>query len=201
MCRIKTGQDPVDLVGSRFESWVRLPPPVHEDLGIRPGPEEGLRLTLDLGPGFMLTMGRAMDGQAMTIGELAEACAVSRDTLRFYERERLLPPPKRSVSGYRLYQHEDASRVRFVRRAQSMGLTLDDIRELLQVRSLKTPEQCRRVAARLKARVADVDQKITELQAFREELSTGLKRCERAISRKECCPVVVALGANGARTG
>ena len=136
----------------------------------------------------------------MTIGELAEACAVSRDTLRFYERERLLPAPKRSASGYRLYQHEDASRVRFVRRAQAMGLTLEDIRELLQVRSLKTPEQCRRVAARLKARVVDVDQKIGELRAFREELSLGLKQCERAISRKECCPVVVDLGANGALT-
>jgi DNA-binding transcriptional MerR regulator len=78
-----------------------------------------------------------------------------------------------------------------------MGLSLDDIRELLQVRSLKTREQRRRVAARLKTRVADVNRKIAELQAFREVLSTSLKRCERAISRKECCPVVVDLGNRG----
>ena len=136
----------------------------------------------------------------MTIGELAEACAVSRDTLRFYERERLLPAPKRSASGYRLYEHEDASRVRFVRRAQAMGLTLEDIRELLRVRSLKTPEQCRRVAARLEVRVADVDQKIAELQAFREELKTSLERCERAISREEMLSGRGRPGANGART-
>jgi MerR family transcriptional regulator, Zn(II)-responsive regulator of zntA len=134
----------------------------------------------------------------MTIGELADACAVSRDTLRFYERERLLSPPKRSRSGYRLYQRDDTARVRFVRRAQAMGLTLDDIRELLQVRSLKTPEQCRRVAARLRARVGDVDRRIAELRAFRKELSASLHPCERAIARQECCPVVVDLGSNGA---
>jgi len=140
-------------------------------------------------------MGRMLEG--ITIGELAQACEVSRDTLRFYERERLLPAPKRSAAGYRLYRQEDASRVRFVRRAQALGLTLDDIRELLQVRSLKTPEQCRRVAARLETRVAAVDERIGELEAFREELLRSLKRCERAISRQECCPVVVDLGANG----
>jgi DNA-binding transcriptional MerR regulator len=142
-----------------------------------------------------------MDGNGIRIGELAQACAVSRDTLRFYERQRLLPAPMRSASGYRLYRQEDASRVRFVRRAQAIGLTLDDIRELLQVRELKTPEQCRRVAARLKERVADVDEKIAELQAFRAELSAGLKRCDRAMARRECCPVVVELGANGGRAG
>ena len=87
--------------------------------------------------------------------------------------------------------------MRFVRRAQAMGLTLEDIRDLLEVRTLKTPEQCRRVAARIKARVVDVDSRIAELQAFRDELSRSLKRCERAISRKECCPVVVDLGNAG----
>lgn len=153
-----------------------------------------MALTLELGPGFNL--GAApMDG--LTIGKLAEACGVSRDTLRFYERERLLPLPRRSPSGYRLYRREDASRVRFVRRAQAMGLTLDDIRELLQVRSLKTKEQCRRVAARLKTRVAAVGERIAELEVFRGELMKSLRRCERAISHEACCPVVLDLGANG----
>jgi len=137
-------------------------------------------------------MDRAMAG--ITIGELAAACDVSRDTLRFYERQRLLPPPRRSASGYRLYQSEDASRVRFVRRGQAMGLTLDDIRELLELRTLETPEQCRRVAARIRTRVTDVDKRIADLRAFRGELARSLERCERAIERKECCPVVVDLG-------
>jgi len=143
-------------------------------------------------------MDRMPDG--MRIGELAQVCGVSRDALRFYERERLLPRPSRTPSGYRVYRPEDASRVRFVRRAQAMGLALDDIRELLELRSLKTPDQCRRVASRLKTRVGAVEEKIADLQAFREELLKSLKRCESAIERKECCPVVVELGANGARS-
>jgi MerR family transcriptional regulator, Zn(II)-responsive regulator of zntA len=85
-----------------------------------------------------------------------------------------------------------------VRRAQAIGLTLGDIRELLELRTRETPEQCRRVAARIETRVAEVDERIAELQSFRDELSRNLKRCERAISRRECCPVVVDLG-NGGR--
>jgi MerR family Zn(II)-responsive transcriptional regulator of zntA len=135
----------------------------------------------------------------LRIGEMAQACKVSRDTLRFYERARLLPAPRRSASGYRLYRAEDAGRVRFVRRAQAMGLTLDDIRELLRARTLKTPEQCRRVAARLSARVKAVDEKIAQLRAFRQELSGKLELCQRAAEREECCPVVFDLGANGDR--
>lgn len=144
-----------------------------------------------------MRMARMLDG--LTIGEMAQACEVSRDTLRFYERERLLPPARRSASGYRLYRKEDAARVRFVRRAQAMGLTLEDIREMLRAKPLKTPEQCRQVAARLKARVNAVDGRIAELQAFREELVRNLKRCERALAREECCPVVIDLSGDGER--
>lgn len=144
-------------------------------------------------------MVRAMNGRRMTIGELAAVCAVSRDTLRFYEREHLLPMPRRSVAGYRLYAEEDASRVRFVRRAQAMGLTLEDIRELLQLKALETPAQCRRVAARLQARIEDLDRKLAELRLFRHELLRSLKRCHGAISRKQRCPVVIDLGGKGAR--
>jgi len=140
-----------------------------------------------------------LDG--MTIGELARACEVSRDTLRFYERQRLLPAPRRSGAGYRLYRPADASRVLFVRRAQALGLTLEDIRELFQVRSLETPEQCRRVAATLEARVAAVDERMAELQAFRQELVKSVRRCKGAISREECCPIVLELGANGEDEG
>ena len=154
-------------------------------------------LTLDLGPGLILGMARMLDG--LTIGEMAQACDVSRDTLRFYERERLLPPARRSASGYRLYREEDAAQVRFVRRAQTMGLTLEDIREMLLAKPLKTPEQCRRVAARLKARVNAVDGRIGELKAFREELVRYLKRCERALAREECCPVVIDLSRDRGR--
>ena len=141
-------------------------------------------------------MKRMRDG--ITIGDLAGACGVSRDTLRFYERERLLPPARRTTSGYRLYGQDDAGRVRFIRRAQAIGLTLDDIRELLRVQRVNTPEQCRRVGARLGARIQAVDEKIHQLRAFREELARNLERCERAEVKESCCPVVLDLAGNGA---
>ena len=140
-------------------------------------------------------MGRMRNG--LTIGELASQCGVSRDTVRFYERERLLPAPRRSASGYRLYEGADAARVRFVKRAQAIGLTLDDIRELLSLRQARTTGECRRVAERLKARVAVVDEKIAQLRAFRRELVRNIEKCEGADSGS--CPVVLDLAANGAK--
>jgi DNA-binding transcriptional MerR regulator len=125
----------------------------------------------------------------LTISDLAERCGVSRDTLRFYERERLLMPPRRSASGYRLYGEADAARIQFIRRAQATGLTLDDIRELLRVQQLRTPEICHRVAARLRQRIDVLDRKITELKAFRHELAAALARCEEGVSPS--CPVVL----------
>jgi MerR family Zn(II)-responsive transcriptional regulator of zntA len=137
----------------------------------------------------------------LTIGDLAERSQVSRDTLRFYERRRLLSAPRRTASGYRLYREDDANRVRFIRRAQAMGLTLEDIQELLRAQTLETADQCRRVASRLRARIETVDEKIAELRAFRAELARGLRDCERAGATPSCCPVVLDLAANGARKG
>jgi DNA-binding transcriptional MerR regulator len=137
--------------------------------------------------------------EGLTIGDLAQRSQVSRDTLRFYERKRLRPAPRRSAAGYRLYSEDDANRVRFIRRAQAMGLTLEDIEDLLRAQTLKTADQCRRVASRLRARVQAVDEKVAELRAFRAELARSLRNCERAGAEPKCCPVVLDLAANGAK--
>lgn len=108
-------------------------------------------------------------------------------------RRRPVPAPKRSASGYRLYREEDVERVLFVRRAQAMGLSLDDIRELLGARLLRSPEQCQRVGVRLKARIEAVERQIAQLRAFREVLAENLKRCRHAESEAKCCPVVLNL--------
>lgn len=126
----------------------------------------------------------------MTIGELAQQSGVSRDALRFYERKGLLARPGRSASGYRQYGDRDAARLQFIRRAQATGLTLDDIRELLHAQQLQGPEACRRVAARLRDRMGEVDRKISELKAFRRDLARGLAQCEQAVGS---CPVVLRL--------
>ena len=127
---------------------------------------------------------------AVRIGDLAKRCDVTRDTLSFYEREGLLSPPHRSDAGYRLYGESDAERVQFIRRAQAVGLTLDDIRELLSVQRLRTPGACRRVAERLKARIQVIDRRVAELNAFRRELAKGLAQCDEGASS---CPVVLSF--------
>lgn len=118
-------------------------------------------------------------------------CSVSRDTVRFYEREGLLPRPRRSPSGYRLYSAGDADRLSFVRHAQATGLTLDDIRELLRSQQLRSPEACRRVAQRLGERIENIDRKLAELSAFRRELAEAAAQCEAAAS--DSCPVVLTF--------
>ena len=129
----------------------------------------------------------------LRIGDLAKRCGVSRDTLRFYERDGLISPPPRSDAGYRLYGESDAQRVQFIRRAQSVGLTLDDIRELLRVQRLRTPGACRRVAERLKSRIGTIDKRIAELNEFRRELAKGLAQCDEGA---ESCPVVLSFAAD-----
>lgn len=135
----------------------------------------------------------------LTIGNLAERCQVTRDTVRFYERKRLLPAPRRTSAGYRVYSEDDASRVRFIRRAQTMGLTLEDVGELLRAQTLTTPEQCKRVATRLRARIQALDEKLAELRDFRGELERNLRRCEKAGAKPSCCPVVLDLATNGTK--
>lgn len=135
--------------------------------------------------------------EGLTIGELANACGVSRDTLRFYERKGLLPRPRRTPSRYRVYAEEDEQRLFLIRQAQAIGLTLDDIRELFRHQQLRSPGECRRVAGLLRERIAVIDRKLAELKVFRHQLAESLERCEKADS--EACPVVLDLSVAGAR--
>jgi DNA-binding transcriptional MerR regulator len=126
-----------------------------------------------------------------SIGELARRCGVTRDAVRFYEREHLMERPRRTPSGYRVYSPEDEARLLFIRRAQGVGLTLQDIAELIRLHKEHSPAECRRVAERLRHRIEALDRKIAELVAFRRTLSHSLRRCEAA--EAECCPVVLDL--------
>jgi len=128
---------------------------------------------------------------AFKIGELSRRTGLSRDAIRFYERSGLLPRAPRTASGYRLYGDRDADRIRFVREAQDMGLTLDDVRELLAASELRTPEDCRRVAALLGRRIGEIDERIRAMTRFRERLDGSRRRCEEAAPGG--CPVVLDL--------
>ena len=138
-----------------------------------------------------------MEDGELKIGQLAGRCGVSTDTIRFYEREGLLPPPRRTPSQYRVYSREDEARLLFIRQAQAIGLTLDGVRELLRQEQLRTPGECRRVAALLRERIEAIDRRLAELRTFRRQLAESLERCEKADS--EACPVVLDLSRGAKR--
>ena len=123
----------------------------------------------------------------LTIGKLARRAGVGIDTVRFYEREGLLPSPARTASGYRLYAAADADRVRFVRRAKALGFTLAEIRELLRLAAGHgTRASVKKLAQR---RLADLERKLAEMTAIRDALSHLVAQCsgEGAV---QGCPII-----------
>ncbi|WP_321283337.1 Zn(2+)-responsive transcriptional regulator [uncultured Vibrio sp.] len=104
------------------------------------------------------------------IGELAKRCGVSADTLRFYEKNGLIKPAGRSASGYRLYNEENQKQVRFILKAKELGLSLGEIRDLLEIKLEATEHSCAEVKAITTAKLELVDEKINELTKIRRAL-------------------------------
>ncbi|MEJ1095624.1 MULTISPECIES: MerR family transcriptional regulator [unclassified Pseudoxanthomonas] len=127
----------------------------------------------------------------MNIGQLARQAGVAIDTIRYYERQHLLPSPPRSPSGYRRYQAEDATRLNFIRRAKALGFTLDEIRELLSLTaSANTDMAAMKTAATAKLEV--VEQRLAELARMRDALRTLVDACP-GHGELERCPILNAL--------
>lgn len=105
----------------------------------------------------------------MRIGELAARLAVNPKTIRYYEGISLLPEPERTASGYRLYDEHDVERLTFIKTAQRLGITLDEIREILAFRE-RGDRPCDYVRDVLRREVAEIDQRLAELTALRNEL-------------------------------
>ena len=106
----------------------------------------------------------------MRIGELAEATGVSARSLRYYEDQGLLPPTERTPAGYRDYGPEAAARIDFIHRGQAAGLTLAQIRQILDIRD-HGHAPCGHVRDLLDARLIDIDQQITQLTALRDNIA------------------------------
>ena len=105
----------------------------------------------------------------MRIGELADRAGTTTKTLRFYEQAGLLPEPDRTPSGYRDYDPQVLDLLAFVKAAQAAGLTLAEIRDVVQVRETRGPP-CGHVAGLLDAHAADLDARIRDLTALRDEV-------------------------------
>ncbi len=139
-----------------------------------------------------------MDG--LRIGELAERASVGVETLRYYERRGVIERPPRTASNYRAYPPEAVRRVRFVKRAQALGFSLEEAKELLELRA--GPRACRgRVRERAAAKVAEIDRKIRDLRRVRRALAALVAECEGAGSGGPACPILDALGSDGCGDG
>jgi DNA-binding transcriptional MerR regulator len=128
----------------------------------------------------------------MLAGDVAKALGVGVQTLHYYEREGLIPPPARSKSGYRLFTPDLVERVAFIRKAQTLGLPLAEIRDILSLAE-QGASPCGRVQRSLAAKLAEVDRRLEELQAFRRDLAGLIDRSGELSQRRgaaQLCAIV-----------
>jgi len=137
------------------------------------------------------------EGTPLTIGKLANAAGVGVETIRFYEREGLLPKPPRKRSGYRQYPPDAVARVLFIRRAKELGFTLKEITELLELR-IDPDKSCADVRALAKAKIVDVEEKMADLARIRAALEKLAKACRGKGPTSEC-PILDAIEKEDAR--
>lgn len=128
----------------------------------------------------------------MNIGQLARQAGVPIDTVRYYERQRLIPAPARSPSGYRQYGRDDVTRLNFIRRAKALGFTLEEIGELMSIsaHSGRDMAQMKEAAAK---KLEVVEERLAELARMRDALHALVEACPGHGSL-ESCPIMAALG-------
>ena len=131
-----------------------------------------------------------MEGTELRIGEVASRTGVSIDTLRYYEKRRLLGRSRRSSGGFRFFAPEAVERVRFIKQAQELGFSLAEIGELLATGGA---DECRKVRDLLRTKLGELDERMESMKKFRRVLARHLKDCEHELQehgRAACCPVV-----------
>ena len=125
----------------------------------------------------------------LSIGQVAKRANVGIDTVRYYEREGLIAPAGRLASGYRRYGETELKRLRFIRRAKSLGFTLQDIRALLALSNSRDVAKVRRAA---RGKLEDMERRIVELQRIRDALAGLIAACP-GHGRADACPILAAL--------
>src|SRR5437660_9185039 len=144
------------------------------------------RLTLDYTPGCSVWRG----AKIMQIGIVAKRIGLSVDAIRFYERNGLLPRPPRTEGGFRRYGENDVETLAFVRRAQGLGFKLSEIRGLLRLRGNRL-QPCAPVQRRLQEKLADVQQKLSDLHKLEHELRLALRSCNKELRKRDAhCPIL-----------
>ncbi len=127
----------------------------------------------------------------MRIGEIATGANVSIDTIRYYERKKLIASFSRTAGGFRLFKAETIERIRFIKQAQELGFSLDEIREILT--DGNGVSECRRIHDLLCVKLTELDERMKKMGDFRKVLRQNLAACEREISehgQEAHCPVI-----------
>jgi MerR family copper efflux transcriptional regulator len=117
-------------------------------------------------------------GQQLKIGDVSRRSGVGIEALRFYEKSGLLERPSRTQSGYRLYDESALERLSFIKKAQVLGFTLDEIKELIDHKR-KGENPCAHVRAKVKIRLEHLNQRIEQMLHYRDELTTALDEWEK----------------------
>lgn len=130
----------------------------------------------------------------LRIGELAELSHVSIDAIRYYERRGLLPRAARTAGGYRVFTQDAIERIRFIKQAQEMGFSLDEIKRLFA--SGGGANQCRAVREFLLEKLSDLENRMNQMRGFKKVLSRHLDECDselREHGEKATCPVLITI--------
>lgn len=130
----------------------------------------------------------------LTIGKVARAANTGVETIRYYEREGLIEKPARSASGYRHYRADVIARLRFIRQAKELGFSLHEIKELLALK-VAPRKSCADVRARAQVKIADVEQRIAQLNRMKRALVKLAAACSGRGPTSEC-PILEALEAS-----
>ncbi len=134
-----------------------------------------------------------MPDAGLTIGDVAGAAGVGVETIRYYERRGLVPQPRRTTGAYRRYGAGHVDRVRFIKRAQTLGFSLEEVATLLELEDGTDRRSIRRIAG---ARLQETRRRIADLQRIERALSHLLHDCE-AHARAHRCPIIAAIAENG----
>ena len=132
-----------------------------------------------------MTLGYRVHAGWVRTSEVAAQAHLNTQTLRYYERRGLLPEPARTRSGYRAYTADAVRVVRFVKRAQQLGFTLDDIEDLLHL-AAGGPTACDEARTMAHARIADMQQRIEALTGMRDALGRLVDTCNQPRAKRDC---------------
>jgi Hg(II)-responsive transcriptional regulator len=135
----------------------------------------------------------------MNIGQLARQAGVPIDTVRYYERQRLIPEPARSASGYRQYAHDDVTRLNFIRRAKTLGFTLEEIGELMAI-SGNYSNDMNEMKQKASKKLEVVEHRLAELARMRDALRGLVDACP-GHGPLATCPIMAALTTDTAPAG